>query len=111
MREDPDGLPSSSVRLRRRLCSLSDIYYELVFSTQRFGGGGDKVMAGGTPANPAALVVVSRWGWGSGAGAGVGIGVGLGPGARLTSSTSNTSVELAGMVTTFVVGSVCALGP
>src|SRR6202035_5471218 len=30
MREDPDGLPSSSVRLRRRLCSLSDIYYGLV---------------------------------------------------------------------------------
>jgi hypothetical protein len=30
MREDPDGLPSSSVRLRRRLCSYSDIYRGLV---------------------------------------------------------------------------------
>src|ERR1700738_3060949 len=40
-----------------RGCSLSDIYYGLV-SPRNAWGGIDKVMAGGTPANPATLVVM-----------------------------------------------------
>jgi hypothetical protein len=59
MRGNPDGSLSSRVRLRRRRCSLSGYWKglfeeELLLTT--LGGKEDKVMAGGTPANPATLV-------------------------------------------------------
>src|ERR1700694_171794 len=60
MRGNPDGSLSSRVRLRRRRCSLSGYLIccvsERVFSPPCLGVVSDKVMAGGTPANPATLV-------------------------------------------------------
>jgi hypothetical protein len=60
MRGNPDGSLSSPVRLRRRGCSLSeglDFRRDSHRDAWRFR---DKVMAGGTPANPAALGFIWR---------------------------------------------------
>jgi len=60
MRENPDGFPSSRVRLRRRRCSHSGIRMGLLpmnlQTLQRVMVDENRVMAGGTPANPATLV-------------------------------------------------------
>jgi hypothetical protein len=53
-------LNASRVRLRRRRCSLSVQGWDFsknYFSSPRFGVAKDKVMAGGTPANPATMVM------------------------------------------------------
>jgi hypothetical protein len=59
MRGNPDGSLSSPGALRARGCSLSGIRMGFVldeFLQATNGSGEDKVMAGGTPANPATLV-------------------------------------------------------
>jgi hypothetical protein len=100
--------PALSFRRKDRTCLRTD-------TPCHAGVVRDKVMAGGTPANPAALVVYGEGdadgdGEGDGLGVGVGIGLGLGPGARLRSSTSNTRVEFAGM-TTVPLLSFLSVGP
>jgi hypothetical protein len=51
---EPEWFPLIAGRFARG-CSLSDIYSGLV-SPGHVGSGEDKVMAGGTPANPATMV-------------------------------------------------------
>jgi hypothetical protein len=61
MRGNPDGSLSSRVGCAEALLSfryIDGLYLRIGFSPRRFGVRGNKVMAGGTPANPAALVSV-----------------------------------------------------
>ena len=59
MRGNPDGSLSSRVGFAEALLSfryIDGICLRISFSSPRMEVGGNKVMAGGTPANPAALV-------------------------------------------------------